>query len=88
MAQHQTCVDCGKSSPATETDYTLISSQFGWRLRRERLPDGNVLFEWRCPQCWAKFKALRGLTSTGELPSTAAESPGSSRGPTTKRGKP
>ena len=27
-----TCVDCGEQSPQTETNYTLISSRYGWRL--------------------------------------------------------
>jgi hypothetical protein len=56
MGRFETCVDCGKQSPRTETGFTLISQRFGWRLRRERLSDGNVLVEWRCPECWNQFK--------------------------------
>jgi hypothetical protein len=55
--QRQTCSDCGKRSPETETNYTLISSAFGWRLSKE--PNGTLepLVKWRCPECWKKFKA-------------------------------
>lgn len=52
-----TCVGCGKESPETETNYTLISAQFGWRLARRPGPDGTLMAEWRCPSCWREFKA-------------------------------
>jgi len=55
----QTCVDCKAQSPKTNTNFTLISARFGWRLRRERLPDNRVVIEWRCPGCWQKFKSAR-----------------------------
>ena len=56
MPDRQTCIDCGGLSPETETNYTLISSQFGWRLTRTRLPNGSFVVEWRCPVCWKSYK--------------------------------
>jgi len=62
MAIHQTvterptCVDCAADAPETETNYTLISSTFGWRLARRRLPGGAVSVEWRCAACWRNHK--------------------------------
>lgn len=50
------CVDCAKLSPKTQTAHTLISAQHGWRLLRAPGPVG-VVYEWRCPQCWATRKA-------------------------------
>jgi len=51
------CVNCGTLSPATDTNYTLISSQHGWRLSREPDKFGRTSMVWRCPTCWAKHKA-------------------------------
>ncbi len=51
------CFDCAKPAPQTNTNYTLIS-QTGWRLIRERQPNGTMINTWRCPQCWAKRRAL------------------------------
>ena len=59
MSPGHVCVACGKTSPQTETDYTLISARHGWRLSRERSPDGTVAVEWRCPDCWVQHKATR-----------------------------
>lgn len=70
MADAQTCVTCGKQAPETETNYTLISAQFGWRLTRYKRPDGTLVLEWRCPNCWREFKRTR----------TAATGPGGSGG--------
>lgn len=50
------CIDCGKLSPATQTNYTLISSQHGWRLTLGTDSIGRRVMEWRCPKCWAKRK--------------------------------
>ncbi len=50
------CVDCGAASPATETNYTLISQRHGWRLTRSVDRDGRKIAEWRCPQCWMRHK--------------------------------
>lgn len=59
MADRQTCVACGAQSPPTETNYTLISSQFGWRLSRETKADGSFQMEWRCPKCWEAHKRAK-----------------------------
>lgn len=53
----QTCVGCGVISPETQTNYTLISAQHGWRLTRVKQADGTVQAEWRCPRCWQKLKS-------------------------------
>jgi len=50
------CVGCGRMSPQTETNYTLISAQHGWRLTKASDRNGQVLMEWRCPICWAVFR--------------------------------
>lgn len=52
----QTCVDCGAKSPQTETNYTLISSRYGWRLSLETLADGRRASFWRCPVCWERHR--------------------------------
>jgi hypothetical protein len=62
MRDRQECIGCGTLSPETETNYTLISAQFGWRLVRERLPDGTFRVEWRCPDCWKRYKQGRQAT--------------------------
>jgi hypothetical protein len=70
MRDRQTCIGCGKRSPETETNYTLISAQFGWRLTRYRAPDGSIIIEWRCPTCWRDYKK----SSRGEAsPSSGSE---------------
>ena len=56
MRDRQTCIDCGKMSPETETNYTLISAQFGWRLSRRKTEDGSFVVEWRCAECWRDHK--------------------------------
>jgi hypothetical protein len=61
----ETCADCGKEAPQTETNYTLISAQFGWRLTRSKTPSGDLLVEWRCPSCWREYKRQRPGTITG-----------------------
>jgi hypothetical protein len=60
------CVDCRATSPATETNFTLISARYGWRLHREADPvTGEWTFEWRCPECWSTFKG-RPTTARGQ----------------------
>jgi hypothetical protein len=79
VRDRQTCVGCGKKSPETETNYTLISAQFGWRLTRYKTQDGALVVEWRCPTCWREFKRARttpvgdGVGTRGA--STAGEGP-------------
>ena len=65
MRDRQTCIGCGKKSPETETNYTLISAQFGWRLTRYRDADGNIVIEWRCPNCWRDYKKAKGEPPSG-----------------------
>ncbi|HEY3822156.1 MAG TPA: hypothetical protein VGL81_33555 [Polyangiaceae bacterium] len=72
VRDRQTCVGCGKKSPETETNYTLISAQFGWRLTRYKSPDGALIVEWRCPTCWRDYKRAR--TSSVEEPSDSRPS--------------
>ena len=50
------CRDCRTRAPVTDTNYTLISSRYGWRLTRKTAPDGTFSVEWRCPRCWERFK--------------------------------
>jgi len=50
------CVECGATSPVTETNYTLISARHGWRLTLGE-ENGVRTMQWRCPQCWSKRKA-------------------------------
>jgi hypothetical protein len=57
MQERHQCVDCRRNSPPTETGYTLISKEFGWRLTRTKAADGSFALEWRCPTCWQKYKA-------------------------------
>jgi hypothetical protein len=57
MSDRPHCVGCGESAPETNTNYTLISTDFGWRLMRRTLPNGEKLAEWRCPDCWRAHKA-------------------------------
>jgi hypothetical protein len=52
----QTCVDCGRQPPQTETNYTLISARHGWRLSRSVDPSGLRVMKWRCPDCWKKHR--------------------------------
>jgi hypothetical protein len=68
----ETCADCGKEAPQTETNYTLISAQFGWRLTRSKGPSGELVVAWRCPECWREFKKQRPGTITGNGQSDAS----------------
>jgi hypothetical protein len=58
------CIDCRAKSPVVETEYTLISSRFGWRLTRRTARDGALLLEWRCPNCWHRYKVDRQMAMT------------------------
>ncbi|MGH7270395.1 MAG: hypothetical protein ACREJ3_08185 [Polyangiaceae bacterium] len=70
MAGHQVCVNCQKNAPETDTNYTLISAQFGWRLTRSIDPDGTIVLEWRCPTCWQDYKRKRTVQSVPPPPMT------------------
>ena len=52
-----TCVDCGTTSPVTETNYTLISARHGWRLTLAQDEKGVRVMQWRCPTCWTRFRS-------------------------------
>jgi len=55
LAVHE-CVDCGVRSPSDASEYTLFSSQHGWRLTKRTLADGKSILDWRCPDCFAKHR--------------------------------
>ncbi|HEY8039182.1 MAG TPA: hypothetical protein VIF15_05280 [Polyangiaceae bacterium] len=74
MRDRQTCVGCGKKSPETETNYTLISAQFGWRLTRYKSPEGALVVEWRCPTCWRDYKRTR-ASAAGDAHGAAPSQP-------------
>lgn len=59
------CASCGKKAPKTETEYTLISSRYGWRLSREKAPDGTYTVKWHCPACWRNLKAAKAKAGGG-----------------------
>jgi len=63
MRDRQICIGCGKKSPETETNYTLISSRFGWRLTRTNDATGKLVVAWRCASCWRLYKIARGETA-------------------------
>ncbi|WP_437813994.1 hypothetical protein [Sorangium sp. So ce1078] len=57
----QRCVDCGTPAPKTETNYTLISSRYGWRLTRTVDANGQRMMEWRCPGCYSRYRSRKPL---------------------------
>ena len=60
----RTCSDCGIPLPAEDDDTsTLISAKYGWRLVREKRPNGDLVQVWRCPACWREHKRRQGLGS-------------------------
>jgi hypothetical protein len=75
------CADCGKAPPHTETAYTLISPKHAWRLSRRAMPDGTVVVEWRCPECWRKYKDSMGsgALSSSKFLATSVTGESSSR---------
>ncbi|HMI85987.1 MAG TPA: hypothetical protein VK550_17945 [Polyangiaceae bacterium] len=62
MSTHdfEVCIGCGIHAPKTDTNYTLISPKFGWRLSRRAGPQGTFIVEWRCADCWSKHKEKQG----------------------------
>jgi hypothetical protein len=87
MRERASCVGCGRLSPETETNYTLISSQFGWRLNRYRKPTGEFVVEWRCPACWKQFKDQRRDDGSGRPPAPSRP-PAPARAPSPSRNPP
>jgi hypothetical protein len=59
----QQCVDCKIWSPPTDTNYTLISTQCGWRLSRSLDAAGLAFCQWRCPDCWKKYRVSSGRST-------------------------
>ena len=45
MNETPICVGCGATAPDTDTNHTLISATFGWRLTRRRSFDGTSLLD-------------------------------------------
>ncbi|MFO0676339.1 MAG: hypothetical protein U0169_07385 [Polyangiaceae bacterium] len=74
MRERQTCVGCQMQSPETDTEYTLISAQFGWRLTRKRGAGDSYAIEWRCPKCWAIYKARNTPSDVSGIRPTGARS--------------
>lgn len=74
-------MDCRALSPETETNYTLISARYGWRLSKRRDARGKLIMEWRCPKCWRAYKGGGGdgvaASPSGEM--AAFESPSGTR---------
>jgi hypothetical protein len=58
------CSDCRTRAPETDTNYTLISSRYGWRLTRKVAADGTFSVEWRCPRCWERHKQSKMMSMT------------------------
>ena len=56
-AERERCVDCGLEAPPTETAYTLISARHRWRLLKVVDASGLTVVEWRCANCWARYRA-------------------------------
>ena len=92
MRDRQTCIDCGKKSPETETNYTLISAQFGWRLSRRRADNGEFIVEWRCPDCWRTHKKKSEEAPSGSsgrtIPDRTATLPSNTRSPVARSNPP
>jgi len=56
VPSRQQCRDCGASPPPTQSNYTLISSQHGWRCVIAMNDQGEKITVWRCATCWAKHR--------------------------------
>jgi hypothetical protein len=74
MDDRPKCVGCGSEAPSTHSNYSLISSSFGWRLVRVTLPDGSRRAEWRCPVCWRSHR--EGKPSAAEAPASPKRTQG------------
>jgi hypothetical protein len=67
MEDSRVCIGCGAKAPATETQYTLISARYGWRvIRIPSTEPGGPGIEWRCPECWRAYKKHAGLGDSEE----------------------
>jgi len=79
MRERQKCFDCGTFAPATETNYTLISSTHGWRLTR-RVTDAGLVLEWRCPNCWTAYRNAKIAAGEPVIPTRSSVPPRNSMG--------
>jgi len=61
QGKQQRCGGCGAVSPATQTNYTLISPKHAWRMVIESLPTGRREPAWYCPKCWERQKRRSAL---------------------------
>ena len=59
------CVGCSKLSPEVESEFTLVGPQVGWRISRTQSSDGKYLIEWRCPDCWKRFREHKTVAPRG-----------------------
>ena len=64
---HHNCVDCKTKSPETELGYSLTLNLAGWRETRHNA-DGVVGSDWRCPDCWRKYKRATSAKTQFNLP--------------------
>lgn len=87
MRARNTCVDCGAQSPETDTNFSLVSAEHGWRFATRRGPDGGVIVEWRCPTCWQAYKQQRQGAAAGSGTSTSNAGPVSRPPPRGGQGK-
>ncbi len=62
----QVCVQCARTSPATDSNHTLISARHGWRLTREQSASGQLAVAWRCPKCWQQRKVSRAVSAASK----------------------
>ena len=85
MSERPTCVDCRGIAPETNTSHTLISASFGWRLTRRQLPDGKFDAEWRCANCWRKFKESQAESLPKQPSAPVASAPAPKPGTSTMR---
>jgi hypothetical protein len=61
QAISEKCVGCGETAPEKEGE-AFVSSTSGWRLTRRRNAEGVDVLDWRCSECWRRFKGQRGAS--------------------------
>lgn len=59
-AHQSRCVDCRAEPPSSSGEITLVS-KLGWRLTRRMDSRGQVVHDWRCPECAERHRRLRAL---------------------------
>jgi hypothetical protein len=74
MLERPSCVGCGETAPETNTNDTLISTAFGWRMTRHTQPSGEKVVEWRCQSCWREYKAPTRTSPTANAVGVASAS--------------